>query len=649
MLFRRSLFFHYLKPYTGRLLLNVFIRILSALFTILLLVSVAPFLSLLFDTASIGATSGGSAPGMEIIENWTRLSIETYGKQKTLLFVVLFLTSAYFLKNFFAYLGLYLFIPIRNKIVAQLRNDIYRKFLILPMSYYAREQKGDLISRISHNAQDIDNQMLNQIQQILVDVITLAALVIALFLISTPLSLFVLIIIPLTGGITSLLSRVLKRKSKELRNSTGRISSQITETLEGIKTLRSYNTCDYAVKKFDDENELFYKLNSKVEQRLSLSSPLNEVLGMAAVAAILIMGGYLIVSKQSLRPEAFITYLLTMVQILPSSKNIITAVFTWQSGKGSLARIKEILYAEEVIVEKEDALSVSSFKKEILFDKVCFSYQEKQTLKNIDLRIEKGKFVAFVGPSGGGKSTLLNLIPRFYDPVSGRIRIDGIDLADYKIDELRSLSSLVSQDTILFNDTIRNNIALGNPSATEEDIIEAAKMAEAHEFILATEKGYDTVIGDSGAKLSGGQRQRISIARALVKKAPILLFDEATSALDSETEIRIMDAVRKSAKENCQTIISVAHRLSSVARADEIIVVYEGEIIGRGTHQELFAQNELYRKLCLMQDSEKKEREAVRTKTPPETENIRDANHNSQDKGKTEPTASSDTPSCTSR
>lgn len=605
-MFRRSLFFHYLKPYTGRLLFNVFLRILSALCTIVLLISIAPFLSLLFNTSQTGTSTTGNTAAMAWVEQWTQQAIDIYGKQHTLLLVVLFLTATYFLKNLFAYLGLYLFIPIRNRIVAQLRNDIYRKLTILPLSYFAQEQKGDLLSRISHNAQDIDNLMLNQIQQALVDVITLIALVAALFLISTQLSVFVLIVIPVIGGITAVLSKVLKRKSKDLRSSSGRISSQLTETLEGIKTIRSYNTQEYAADKFDKENEVFYRLNSKVEQRLSLSSPLNEVLGMAAVAAILIMGGYLIVEKGTLRPEAFITYLVTMVQILPSSKNVITAYFNWQAGKGSLSRIKEILYAEEIITEKKDALEIRTVKEGIAFKDVSFSYGEKLTLDHINLNISQGSFIAFVGPSGGGKSTLLNMVPRFYDPSDGCIEIDGKDISSCKISDIRDLSSLVSQDTILFNDSIINNIKMGNPSCSQDEVIRAAKMAQAHEFILQTENGYDTVIGDGGTKLSGGQRQRISIARALVKNAPILLLDEATSALDSETETKVMDSVRKWAKERKQTIISVAHRLSSISKADEIIVLYEGRIVGKGRHEELFEKNELYHKLCKMQDSEKK-------------------------------------------
>ena len=320
------------------------------------------------------------------------------------------------------------------------------------------------------------------------------------------------------------------------------------------------------------------------------------------MAAILVIGGYFILSEKSLRPEAFITYLVTMIQILPTSKNIITAYFTYQSGKGSWTRIKEVLRADEVILEKKDASEVDDIRQSIRLEDVCFTYGKKPTLKHIDLELERGKFIALVGPSGGGKSTIINLIPRFFDPVSGRVMFDNKNVADCKISDIRALSALVSQDTVLFNDSIYNNILLGNPQASREEIIQAAKMADAHDFIMATEKGYDTLIGDSGTKLSGGQRQRISIARALVKKAPILLFDEATSALDTEAECRIMQAVQQAGKQNNQTILSVAHRLSSIRQADEIIVIEEGEIVGRGTHEELFAGNALYRKLCQMQD-----------------------------------------------
>lgn len=605
MLFKHSFFYRYVAPYTGRLLFNVLLRVLSALFTLVLTIAIAPLLALLFDTgkAESAMTGGGLAQsGMELLENWVHLSVVTNGKYETLLYVVLALLSAYFLKNLCAYMGLYLFIPIRNQMVARLRNDMFHKFMILPLSFYANQQKGDLISRISNNTQDVDTQMLNQIQQVMVDVVTFVFLIAALFFISTPLTICVLILLPLIGVLTSFLSRSLKRKSKRLQDTIGRISAQVTESLEGIKTLRSYNTTGYALRKFEAENALFFKLNTRVFRRLYSSHPLNEVLGTTAVALILVIGGYLILSDKSLRPEAFITYLVTMIQILPTSKNIMTAYFTYQSGKGSWMRIKEVLKADEVILEKKNAAEIHDIRQSIRFENVGFTYGKKPTLKNIDLELPKGRFIALVGPSGGGKSTIINLIPRFFDPVSGKVLFDGKDIADCKIDCIRALSSLVSQDTVLFNDTIYNNILLGNPQASREEVIQAAKMADAHDFIMATSNGYDTLIGDSGTKLSGGQRQRLSIARALVKKAPVLLFDEATSALDTEAECRIMQAVQQAGKQNGQTIVSVAHRLSSIRQADEIIVIEEGEIVGRGTHEELYEGNSLYRKLCQMQN-----------------------------------------------
>ena len=605
MLFKHSFFYRYVAPYTGRLLFNVLLRVLSALFTLVLTIAIAPLLALLFDTgkAESAMTGGGLAQsGMELLENWVHLSVVTNGKYETLLYVVLALLSAYFLKNLCAYMGLYLFIPIRNQMVARLRNDMFHKFMILPLSFYANQQKGDLISRISNNTQDVDTQMLNQIQQVMVDVVTFIFLIAALFFISTPLTICVLILLPLIGVLTSFLSRSLKRKSKRLQDTIGRISAQVTESLEGIKTLRSYNTTGYALRKFEAENALFFKLNTRVFRRLYSSHPLNEVLGTTAVALILVIGGYLILSDKSLRPEAFITYLVTMIQILPTSKNIMTAYFTYQSGKGSWMRIKEVLKADEVILEKKNAAEIHDIRQSIRFENVGFTYGKKPTLKNIDLELPKGRFIALVGPSGGGKSTIINLIPRFFDPVSGKVLFDGKDIADCKIDCIRALSSLVSQDTVLFNDTIYNNILLGNPQASREEVIQAAKMADAHDFIMATSNGYDTLIGDSGTKLAGGQRQRLSIARALVKKAPVLLFDEATSALDTEAECRIMQAVQQAGKQNGQTIVSVAHRLSSIRQADEIIVIEEGEIVGRGTHEELYEGNSLYRKLCQMQN-----------------------------------------------
>lgn len=604
---KNGLLLKYLKPYTGRLLFNVFLRTLSAFFTIVLIVAVAPLLYILFDTgnadAGIQATGGIANAGIEVLENWVNLSIARFGKAVTLMIIAGCLTGAYFLKNLCAYMGLYLFSPIRNRMVAQLRSDLFLKFMTLPLSYYAKQQKGDLLSRITDDTQAIDNQMLNQIQEVLVDIVTFIFLVAALFFISVPLSLFVLVLLPIVGMATSFISRSLKRKSRQLQNLKGSIAAQVSESLDGIKTIRSYNTTAYALNKFQKDNNAFYKLNNRVLHRINLSSPVSEVLGTIAIVAILIIGGYLILSKHSLRPEAFITYLLAMIQILPTSKNITSAYFTWQSGKGSLSRVKEVFDAEEVIVQKKNAKELKRFEHEIVLENVGFTYGKKTTLQNIDLRIEKGKFVALVGPSGGGKSTIINLIPRFYDPVSGRITIDGLDIADCRIDDLRHLSALVSQDTVLFNDTLFNNILIGNPQATPQEVEHAARMADAHEFIMQCENGYQSLIGDSGTKLSGGQRQRISIARALLKKAPILLFDEATSALDTEAENRIMEAIRQEGKKNCQTIVSVAHRLSSIRHADEIIVIEEGRIVERGTHEQLYERQGLYHKLCQMQNT----------------------------------------------
>ncbi len=604
---KNGLLLKYLKPYTGRLLFNVFLRTLSAFFTIVLIVSVAPLLYILFDTGNAGAgiqSVGGIAnAGIEVLENWVNLSIARFGKATTLMILAGCLTGAYFLKNLCAYMGLYLFSPIRNRMVAQLRNDLFLKFMTLPLSYYARQQKGDLLSRITEDTQAIDNQMLNQVQEVLVDIVTFIFLVAALFFISVPLSLFVLVLLPLIGMATSFISRSLRRKSLQLQNLKGSIAAQVSESLDGIKTIRSYNTTAYALGKFQKDNNTFYKVNNRVLHRINLSSPVSEVLGTIAIVAILIIGGYLILSKHSLRPEAFITYLLAMIQILPTSKNITSAYFTWQSGKGSLSRVKEVFDAEEVIIQKKNARELKRFEHEIALEDVGFTYGKKPTLQHIDLRIEKGKFVALVGPSGGGKSTIINLIPRFYDPVSGRITIDGLDIADCRIDDLRNLSSLVSQDTVLFNATLFNNILIGNPQATPQEVEQAARMADAHEFIMQCENGYQSLIGDSGTKLSGGQRQRISIARALLKKAPILLFDEATSALDTEAENRIMEAIRQEGKKNRQTIISVAHRLSSIRHADEIIVIEEGIIVERGTHEQLYERQGLYHKLCQMQNT----------------------------------------------
>lgn len=670
-MFKHSFFYRYLSPYAGRLLLNAGLRVLSAFFTMVLLLGMTPVLSLLFGrmgaaaSGSVGAASAGVAdaaasgsgamdavssviPQNALSETLIQSAcrhvqdlVVAHGHSTALAVVCAVLILLYFLKNLCAYMGLYLFTPIRNHAVAQIRCDLFSRLMILPLSFFSSQRKGDLLSRLSSDIQEIDEAVLKQVQAVLTDLFMIIFLVSALFMLSTPLTLVVMVLLPITGFLTGYFAKTLRRASPKLQAGLGNLVIQTEESIEGVKTLRSYNTTAFSIHKFKADNERYYNLKVPLLRRHELGSPLNEVVGTLAIVIILAVGGYYILEqKGNLSPEAFITYLLTMIMILQPAKNLTAAYYAIERGRGAVRRIKEILYADEVITEAASPVGISSFEDSIEFKDVSFAYdgsvsdegasadvsgeggrsgaERGYVLSHIDLKIKKGKFVAIVGPSGGGKSTLVNMIPRFYDAVEGEVLIDGRNIKDYKIDDLRRLSALVSQDTVLFNDTIGHNIALGRISATGggvsmDDIRRVADAANATEFIEACENGFDTLIGDGGCKLSGGQRQRLGIARALLKDAPILILDEAGSALDTHSERLIQQALEgdRGAASACgsapgasRTIISVAHRLSSVRHADEIIVIDKGRIVERGTHEALLCAGGLYAKLCQMQQVE---------------------------------------------
>ena len=609
-MFKRSFFYRYLSPYAGRLLLNALLRVLSAGFTMILLLGVAPVLSLLFGRIDVMGAGGGmhdalSETVMQWAGRWVQGLVAAYGNVSALGIVCLVLLGMYFLKNLFAYLGLYLFTPIRNNVVARMRNDLFERLMVLPLSFFAAQRKGDLISRLSGDVQEIDEGVLKQVQQVLTDLAMVILLVAGLFTLSARLSLIVLVLLPVTGFLTGFFSKTLRRASPKQQASLGRLITQTEETIDGVKTLRSYNTEAFSVNRFKEEGERYYNLKVKVLRRVDLGSPVSEVVGTLAVVCILVAGGYYILEDRGvLSPEAFITYLLTMTMILQPAKNLTTAYYSIQRGKGSVRRVKEILFADEVVMEAEHPVPLPAFEDAIEWRNVSFCYDDTEAVSHIDLRISKGKYVAIVGPSGSGKSTLINMIPRFYDATEGEVLIDGRNIKDYRIDDVRRLSALVSQDTVLFNDTIFNNIQLGNRQASALAVRRAAEEANAMDFIRESEHGFKTLIGDGGSKLSGGQRQRLGIARALLKDAPILILDEASSALDTESESMIQQALERQTGARKRTIISVAHRLSTIQHADEIIVMDKGRIVERGTHEALLQAGGLYTKLCKMQQVE---------------------------------------------
>lgn len=606
-MFKRSFFYRYLSPYMGRLLLNAFLRVLSAVFTMVLLLGVAPVLSLLFGRIDVMGGGGGmhdalSETVMQWAGHWVQGLVAAYGNVSALGIVCAALLGMYFLKNLFAYLGLYLFTPIRNNVVARMRNDLFERLMVLPLSFFAAQRKGDLISRLSGDVQEIDEGVLKQVQQVLTDLAMVILLVAGLFTLSARLSLIVLVLLPVTGFLTGFFSKTLRRASPKQQASLGRLITQTEETIDGVKTLRSYNTEAFSVNRFKEEGERYYNLKVKVLRRVDLGSPVSEVVGTLAVVCILVAGGYYILEDRGvLSPEAFITYLLTMTMILQPAKNLTTAYYSIQRGKGSVRRVKEILFADEVVMEAAHPVALPAFEDAIEWRNVSFRYDDTEAVGHINLRIAKGKYVAIVGPSGSGKSTLINMIPRFYDATEGEVLIDGRNIKDYRIDDVRRLSALVSQDTVLFNDTIFNNIQLGNRQASALAVRRAAEEANAMDFIRESEHGFKTLIGDGGSKLSGGERQRLGIARALLKDAPILILDEASSALDTESESMIQQALERQTGARKRTIISVAHRLSTIQHADEIIVMDKGRIVERGTHEALLQAGGLYTKLCKMQ------------------------------------------------
>ena len=444
----------------GRLLLNAFLRVLSAVFTMVLLLGVAPVLSLLFGRIDVMGGGGGmhdalSETVMQWAGRWVQGLVAAYGNVSALGIVCAALLGMYFLKNLFAYLGLYLFTPIRNNVVARMRNDLFERLMVLPLSFFAAQRKGDLISRLSGDVQEIDEGVLKQVQQVLTDLAMVILLVAGLFTLSARLSLIVLVLLPVTGFLTGFFSKTLRRASPKQQASLGRLITQTEETIDGVKTLRSYNTEAFSVNRFKEEGERYYNLKVKVLRRVDLGSPVSEVVGTLAVVCILVAGGYYILEDRGvLSPEAFITYLLTMTMILQPAKNLTTAYYSIQRGKGSVRRVKEILFADEVVMEAEHPVPLPAFEDAIEWRNVSFRYDDTEAVSHIDLRIAKGKYVAIVGPSGSGKSTLINMIPRFYDATEGEVLIDGRNIKDYRIDDVRRLSALVSQDTVLFNDTI---------------------------------------------------------------------------------------------------------------------------------------------------------------------------------------------------
>jgi subfamily B ATP-binding cassette protein MsbA len=567
--------------------------LLAIFFTLVNYSFLMPTLDILFGQ-NVSDNTPDNFGVRNILERFTKTQIEEYGKAGALVAICLVLISTNFIANFFKYFSIRIINRVRANVVKRLRADIFTKITKLPIGFFSNEKKGDLISRVTNDVQEVENSVVNTLTVVFRDPATIIIYFGVLFVLSWKLTLITLLILPASGIIISSISKRLKKQSTDGQQSLGNILSIMDETISGLRVMLAFNASKYVSAKFDKENGRYAGILRSMTNKRDLSSPLSEFMGVSVVAIILWIGGNM-VFRGEMKPSEFFFYIISFYQILVPAKAISASFSSIQRGLASADRIFSVIDAEVSIKESPNPIKISEFKNEIYFKNVSFSYGNEDVLKNIDLIIPKGKMIALVGPSGGGKSTMADLIPRFYDVTNGEMKIDGVNVKNYSLESLRSLMGIVTQESILFNDTIFNNIAFGKPHATDEEVIYAAKIANAHDFILQTENGYQTNIGDRGTKLSGGQRQRISIARAVLKNPPILILDEATSALDSESERLVQEALTNLMKN--RTSIVIAHRLSTIQHADEIIVLRKGEIEERGTHKDLLEKGGLYKKL----------------------------------------------------
>ncbi|RKF03941.1 ABC-type multidrug transport system fused ATPase/permease subunit [Tenacibaculum lutimaris] len=596
----------YAIPYKKYGYLNVLFNILYALFSTLSFLVLMPMLEVIFKQDAPRVTEKPVFEGITKIIEYFKGNISFYvneisgdDKSKALMVVVGLVIATFFFKNIFNYLAMYFITFLRNGVLKDIRNDLYKKTIELPISYFSEKRKGDTMARIGTDVLEIQHSFLSILEMLVREPLTIIFTIVAMVAISFKLTIFVFIFIPISGYIISLIGKSLKRKSDNVQKEQGYFLSLLEETLGGLKVIKGFTAEKEFQQKFEGSTNRFYHFSNTLLNRTNLASPASEFLGIGVIAVLLWYGGRLVLEEGSLQGEDFIAYMGLAYNILTPAKAISKASYNVKKGNAAAERVLEILETENPLKDAPNAIDKKTFDTDISIENVSFKYEDNYILRDFSLSIPKGKMVALVGQSGSGKSTIANLLTRFYDVNKGSILLDGIDIKNIKKHSLRQLEGLVTQDSILFNDTVKNNITLGIEGKSDEEIIEAAKIANAHEFIKDLPNGYDTNIGDSGNKLSGGQKQRLSIARAVLKNPPIMILDEATSALDTESEKLVQDALEKMMQN--RTSVVIAHRLSTIQKADLIVVMQKGKIVEQGTHEELISKSGTYKKLVEMQ------------------------------------------------
>lgn len=602
-------FIPYVLPYKRQAFLNVFFNILYSLFSALSFVALIPMLDVLFGKAQpiteAPVYSGNLLDLGSYGKAYLNYKVGTLAGENTiwaLAIVIALVLSLFLLKNLFSYLASFFITYLRNGVLKDLRNNLYKKIVNQPIAFFSDQRKGDIMSRMIGDVNEVQNSMLSALESFIREPLTIIFSILVMLGISVKLTLFTFIFIPIAAAVISKIGKSLKKNSIAVQQEQGRFLSLIEETIGGLRVIKAFNAESIFSKRFADSSQTFNRLSNKVMNRQNLGSPMSEFLGILMIAVLLWFGGSLVLVDKTLEGTQFIAFMGLAYNILTPAKAISKASYDMRRGNAAAERILEILDYDNPIKERENPVVIKDFTTAITINNVTFAYAEQPVLTNFSLEVPKGKTVALVGQSGSGKSTIANLITRFYDVNQGAILIDGMDVKDMQTASLRKLIGVVSQDSILFNDTIKNNLLIGKPDATDEELITAAKIANAYEFINDLPEGFDTNIGDAGSKLSGGQKQRLSIARAVLKNPPIMVLDEATSALDTESERLVQNALENMMKH--RTSIVIAHRLSTIQNADLIVVMQKGRIIEQGTHTELIRKNGMYKRLVEMQTIE---------------------------------------------